>query len=338
MKSLLASTLAIALLSAAVGAPSAAPSGAGRTYLVLPYENVAEEPSLDWLSTCLAFTLGEYLKGTGSRVVDDEERAVLYEGSGLPAGAPLMLASAIQLGRKMRSRSSASRPDRLVLGRFLVTDGALTISARSIDLEGEKARPWVSREGRLTDLLQLQNRVALELLDDDGIPIRGSRASILERHSGDVPLLAFETYCRAMAETDSKDRLRLLRRAVRERPGYPKALYQAARILVRSERWSEAATMLDGASAEPHPYEKDFHLLRATVALEQDDPGKAAEAARNALRYADTPRGHVLLARALLATGERDAARAEMEAAEALDPNAPGLDRLRQALSDNTTE
>ncbi len=142
MKAAIAFLLFLALLVPQAASPAEAAS-AGKTeiYLILPFENIAEDPSLGWLSTCLSFSLGEYLIGLGAEVIDDEERAVLFEGSGLPTGAPLMLASALELGRKMRSRGSTTRPDRLVVGRFLVADGTLEISARSIDLETEKARP-----------------------------------------------------------------------------------------------------------------------------------------------------------------------------------------------------
>jgi tetratricopeptide (TPR) repeat protein len=335
MKTWITCLLLLVLLALQTASPAkASASGAAGTYLILPFENIGEDPSLGWLSTCMSFSLGEYLVGLGAQVIDDEERAVLFEGSGLPPGAPLMLASALELGRKMHSRNSASRPDRLVVGRFLVTDGALEISARSIDLETEKAERWVEQDGRLIDLLKLHNRLALALADEDGLEIPGTRSTMLQKHAGDVPLLAFETYCRAMAETVPKKRLQLLKRAVRERPGYPKAIYQAARLLVQSERWSEAAEMLDGASAVPHPYEAAFHLLSATVALERDAPDAAVTAARRALEIVESSRGHLLLARAHLAQGDRDAARGELRAAEALDASDPALADVRRQLSE----
>jgi tetratricopeptide (TPR) repeat protein len=223
-----------------------------------------------------------------------------------------------------------------VLGRFLVTEGALTISARSIDLSDEKSRPRVSRDGRLTDLLKMLNRVALEIASRDGIDLPVTRSAFLQKHAGDVPLLAFETYCRSMSESDPRERLKGLRRAIRERPGYPKAIYHAVRLLAQAERWSEAAKMIDGISAEPHPYESDFHLTAAGIALERREPEKAAEAARRALEYVESPRGHLLLARAHFANGDPGAARTELEEAEALDPSAPGIEKLRHMLAEET--
>lgn len=337
MRSVILPLVALTLLATLASPAAAARREPSSTYLILPFENIAEEPSLEWLSPCLAFSVGEYLTGLGARVIEDEERAVLFEGSGLPDGAPLMLASALALGRKMRSRPSANPPDRMVLGHFLVTEGALSISARSIDLATEKAHPRVSRDGRLTDLLKMLNRIALGLAAGDDIDLPVTRSAFLQKHAGDVPLLAFETYCRSMSESDPRERLKGLRRAVRERPGYPKAIYHAVRLLAQAERWSEAAKMIAGISAEPHPYEADFHLTAAGVALEQREPEKAAEAARRALEYVESPRGHLLLARAHIANGDPDAARTELVAAEALDPSAPGLETLRRMLAEDSS-
>jgi len=305
-------------------------------YLVLPFENTAEDPSLDWLSTGLALSLREYLLGLGARTVDDEERAVLMEGSGIPAGAPLTLASTLELGRKMRARQGDSRPDRMILGKFNVADGSLTLQARIIDLEQEKARPSIVKEGRLKDLIDIQTGLALAIARDDGIHPREGKSALMEKHSGELPLLAFETYCRAMAANDSKTRLQLLRRAVEEFPGYPKAAFQAASLLAKSERWGDAARMLEKAASDPHPYESDFQLLTATVALARGRADEASAAARRALEYAPTARAHALLGRALVAQGDTAAATAELEAAAGLDPDEPDLEDLRRALSEGT--
>ena len=90
--------------------------------------------------------------------------------------------------------------------------------------------------------------------------------------------------------------------------------------------------MLGKASAEPYPYLNDFQLLTASVALQRRDPQGAEQAARRALERVDSARGHALLARALLAQGNRESAKAEMEKAVALDPTEPEVGDLKRAL------
>ena len=322
-----AALLLLAATPAANATASARPTG----LLILPFENTAEDPSLAWLSTGLALHTGEDLRGYGCAVVEDEDRAVLLEGSGIPSGASLTLASALELGRKMRARPVEVRPDRLVLGRFNVQEGELTLSGRVIDLETERARPWITRQGRLKDLMEVHTSL-VEALARDG-DLHGSGHRIKTRGADpDPPLLAFETYSRAMAESDTRKRLTLLRRAFQESPGYPAAAYQAAAILVRSERWDEASEMLQKASSDAHPYEAEFHLLVATVALQKQDAAGAADAARQSLGFTPSARGHAILGRALLYQGDAAGARQEMDTAVAIDPSETEIDELRKQL------
>ncbi len=320
-----------ALLAAEAAAPA-------RAYLIMPFENTAEDRPLDWLSTGLAHSLGEYMLGFGQQVMDEEERSVLLEGSGIPLGAPLALASALELGRKTLARPGGLRVERLILGRFNVDSGDITLAARVIDIQQEKARPWLSRSGRLKNLLEVSRDLAVALARDEKVAVPAGRADLLRKQSEDVPLLAFETYCRAVAESDSKKRLQLLRKALQQYPGYPKAAYQAGSLLAREERWEEAATVLGKASSDPFPYESDFHLLNALVALKRRDPQAAMTEARRALSIADTARGHLLLGRALQASGDRAAALAELEKAKTVDPSDAEIEELRRTLNEGKAE
>ena len=331
----------VLLLALAIAGPpvlAAEVPATTRAYLILPFENTAEDRSLDWLSAGLAHALEEYLLGFGQRVMDDEERSVLLEGSGIPPGAPLTLASALELGRKTRQRPGGPRIDRLILGRFNLEEGDITVGARVIGLPQEKARPWVERKGRLKDLQAVQRDLAIALARDEKIVVPDRRATILKQQSEEAPLLAFETYCRAMAESDSKKRLQLLRKALQQYPGYPKAAYQAGSLLIREERWDDAAGILGKASSDPFPYESDFHLLNALVALRRNDPNVAMTEARSALAIADTARGHLLLGLALQASGDRQAALSELEKAKSADPADPEIEDLRRALNDGKPE
>jgi predicted Zn-dependent protease len=129
-----------------------------------------------------------------------------------------------------------------------------------------------------------------------------------------------------------RKRLALLKRSLQEWPGYPLAAYQAAVVEARSEQWKEAGATLASATSAPHPYEADFHLLEASVAIETKDPATGALAARRALEIADTARGHALLGRALAASGDRNAAQEELTRATAIDPSEPEIDELRRAI------
>ncbi len=327
-------TLVVLLCLSAAILPASADPSEQHTCLILPFENVAEDPSLAWLSTGLALSLGEYLQDAGVRVIDDEERALTLEEHGIPAGASLTLASVLQLGRDVRARGGGPRPDHTLVGTFNIADGELTLRARWVHLKREYAGPWIERGGRLSGLLKILARLAGDLTDE--IEVAASAGH--ERRSGsdafgDPPLLAFESYCRGMAETDTKKRLKLLRQAVGEFPDYHRAAYQAAALLARGDRWNDAADMLDKAAVDPHPYRYGYHILQAAIALQRRRPADAVEAATHAFALEETARAQLLLGRAHLAGGDHQAARAALERAAAIDPDEPEIDDLRAALS-----
>ena len=322
-----AAALLLLGLAGVTQARAASPIG----FVILPFENTAEVEALDWLQNGLAFHTGEHLKACGASVVEEEDRAVFLEGNGIPQGASLTLASALELGRKMRARSTGLRPDRLVLGRYSVQDGEFTVQVRVIDLEEERARPWLMRQGRLLNLLSVHAGLMEGLGRDAGM--RGCGG---EESTPAPPLLAFETYTRAMAESEPKKRLGLLRRALQEFPGYPQAAYQAALLQARAERWDEASTTLQSIAGEPIPYATDAHLLSAAVALQRKDAPTAAAQARLALQRVPSARGHALLGRALAAQGDLPGARKEQERAQAIDPSEPEIEDLRRILDGGT--
>lgn len=333
MKPILVAALVLPLLVAGSVAAFADVS-ADHTYLIMPFENVAEDPSLTWLSTGLALSLGEYLRGAGVHVVDDEVRAIVLEAHGIPAGADLTLASVLQLGRIMRSSPNIPHPDHTLVGSFTIADGELTLRARWIHMNRENADPWIEHEGRLSDLLKVHARLAKDVARSIDLPSsrRNDRRSGADVF-GDPPLLAFESYCRGMSTTDPEKRLKLLRQAVGEYPDYYRAAYQSAAVLAKSDRWNDAAIMLDKATADPHPYRYEFFTLAATIALEQHRPEDAAEAAISAFKERETADAQILLSRARLASGDREGARAALDRAIALDPDDPEIDDLRAALS-----
>jgi tetratricopeptide (TPR) repeat protein len=323
---------AASLVAAAVALPSGAVAsdvakGGPLAFLVLPFENTGEDPALAWLSAGLAQHTGDHLRSRGAAVVEDEDRSAFLESQGIPPGASMTLASALEVARTMRARPAGLRPDRLVLGRFAVQEGQVTLSGRVINLANESAGAWITREGRLKDLLDVHANLADQLQREASLPRHGSDPLV------EPPLIAFETYCRALGESDVHRRLGLLRRALGEFPGYPLAAYQAAQLLVRAEQWREASDTLATASGPAQPYAADFHLLEATVALGLKDPAAAVQAAHRSIDVVDSARAHVLLGRAQAALGDRGAARTELDRAVALDPSEPEIEDLRKALA-----
>jgi len=303
------------------------------TYLILPFEDSAPDPAREWLREGMALSLGEYLAGAGQQVVDREDRNLAMEEMSLPSGAPLTLATSIRLGRLLRSDPDPPNPDRLVVGRYTVDQGRLTLSARSLDLTADRAGPWKEREGSLTDLLQIQREVAANLLRGDGISFerlsgKGDEAGAEQS----FPLLAYENYIRGLIDSDPGRQQSFLRKAIQESPGYPKASFQLARLLARAGKPAEAETVLARILREPVPYRAEYHSLLGSLALGAGKLSEAEEEARTSLALRETAEARLLMARIAQARGNLEEARRELERAQSLDPDGPEVEAIRKLL------
>jgi tetratricopeptide (TPR) repeat protein len=328
---------ALVALSAVLSAPPAAGAEGARTFLILPFEDSASDPAREWLREGMAISLGDYLLAAGQQVVPREERLLAAEELGLPSGAPLTHATAIKIGRHLRSRGDGTLPDRLILGKFTLDDGALSLSGRVLDLTANRAGPWKQEAGNLKDLLRIQRQLAVSLLRSEGIPSSNLFPASDDARAGNAfPLVAYESYIRAILLPEPRDQMALLRKATQQSPGYPKAVFQLARILGRAGRTREAEAALKGIAGRPDPYGAEYHTLRGQLALDAGRASEAEEQGRTSLALKETAEARILLARVERTRGNLDRAREELDRAAALDPAHPDLDPLRRALEKET--
>lgn len=308
-------------------------AGPARTYLVLPFEDAAAEPARDWLREAMAISLGDYLLAAGQGVVSREDRLLAMDELNLPAGAPLTLATSIRIGRHLRSRSDGPKPDRVVVGRFSLDQGRISISTRALDLASNKAGSWKQVEGNLQELLRLQKSLAQTLLRGEAVPANHLGAASDDNLAGQAfPLLAYENYVRALIEPDAGRRQSLLRKAIQQSPGYPKASLQLARLLVRAGKRSEAEGLLGRISSEPAPFGAEYHALKGSLALDAGRLPEAEEEVRHSLALRETAEARILMGRLERSRGDLDAAREELRRAAELDPDSPDVEALRRLL------
>jgi tetratricopeptide (TPR) repeat protein len=313
------------------GAAWAAP--AVHTYLILPFEDPAPDGSRDWLQEAMALTLADYCVGAGQKVVSREDRLAAMDELDLPAGAPLTLATSLRLGKRLRSEGDTAVPDRLIVGKFSLDNGQLSMSARVLRLDANAAQPWREESGSLKDLLKLQKSLAHGLLKSDSVPV-ANLASHADNSDagGSFPLVAYESYIRGLIDPSPAKQVTYLRKAIQQSPGYPKASYQLARLLARLGKRPEAESVLKAIAGEPDPYVAEYYALWGNLDLDAGRLSEAEEKARRSLAARETSDVHVLLAR--IARAHADPARAleELQRAESLDPDNPDIVPARRQI------
>jgi tetratricopeptide (TPR) repeat protein/TolB-like protein len=162
-KSALATSVCIlSILHGAFGArPASAQAGSEAPYVVLPFENPAQEPRLTWLREGAAILLTDALTAAGVPMVEREERLQAFDRLQLPAHATLSRASTIRVGHALSAGT-------VVTGTVAVNGDQLIARGRSIRIETGRLLPEVEASGPLTDMFMVFAALAQRIRGEPG--------------------------------------------------------------------------------------------------------------------------------------------------------------------------
>jgi tetratricopeptide (TPR) repeat protein len=177
--------------------------------LVMPFENVAREGRIVWLSEASAVLLADDLNALGVRAITREERNAAFSRLKVPPATTLTDATVIRIGHLVGASE-------VVVGTLRLDGDRLVVQARSIALEAGRIQSTATEQGPVPDLFSTFGRLARRL-----VPASGHSPGNGERDR--PPVAAFENYIKGLvAETPAT--------AV----GYLTAALQAYPALVRA--------------------------------------------------------------------------------------------------------
>ena len=133
-------------------APGAAQVPPGASVLVLPFENLKQEPRLAWLREGAAVLMTDLLAASGERVVSREERLRAFDRLQWPAVAALSRASSIRAGQAVGASV-------VVIGTLELTGDQLVARARVVRLDTGRLLPEVQAAGVLGDAFATFSRL-----------------------------------------------------------------------------------------------------------------------------------------------------------------------------------
>src|SRR5664279_2053407 len=171
-----------------------------KSLLVFPFENLSPRGDLNWISESFAQVLSSRLPQPDNYVLDRDERNAAYAQMGLPDDAPLTLASQFKVAQTLGV-------DWAILGNFDLRDNRLVARAELLDVKSLKLSHPIEVSGDLTELVDLQTRLAWRLLaTHDPTFTAGSEDEFLKRFH-DIHLDAFENYIHGLLATDDASHL-----------------------------------------------------------------------------------------------------------------------------------
>ncbi len=226
---------------------------AGRTLLVVPFENRAGAAELDWMRESFSEGLTERLTVAGLRLISRSERLAGLERLGLPSTVALSRASLLRLGEEVGAQW-------VLVGHFGADNGHLRVRAQVLDLERGRLTQWLEHTGELPQLLDLQEGLAwdvLRLLEPDLFLDRQA----LRQRLPPLQLSAFESYVRGLGALDREQQRAYFLQAVRVQPAYSAPAFQLARLHYDEEDYAAATAWFEKVALEdPRGPEARFYL------------------------------------------------------------------------------
>jgi tetratricopeptide (TPR) repeat protein len=251
---------AFLLLSPVLYAQDSSPAqSAGRTMIVIPFENLSPTPGLEWLGESFAETFHEQLNSPVLYVASRDERLRAYDRQGVPAGVHPSRATLYRLAEQMDV-------DYAVLGTYRYDGTELTVVAQLLDMRAPRLSPAITESAPLANLGNLQSALAWDLLrlihSDFSIPKDKYVASVVP-----VRLDALENYIRGMLATTTEEKMQHYRDAVRLNPAYAQAWLELGKTYYNEHSYEPAMAAL---SQVPHSStvsrEASFYLGLAAYA------------------------------------------------------------------------
>jgi tetratricopeptide (TPR) repeat protein/TolB-like protein len=183
------------------------PSAGPPRYLVVPFENVAGEPRLYWLSEASAMLLTEDLAITGVSSIRREDRLRAFERMRVPPVSNLSHATVIRLGQIVGAAF-------VVLGRFEAEGDDLIVRVRTIRLDTGRLSAELTEKGSLTDMLSVYTRLARRIVPESAAPVEPPARPVLA---------AFEQYVKGLLAEAPEAKITFLSQALRLSPTFHRA-------------------------------------------------------------------------------------------------------------------
>jgi len=266
-------------------------SGSLRT-LVLPFENLGEDPTQNWKGSAFEEAVSSHLESAGFDVVDLASRNRQLLEKGLALGEPITRASAIVLAKDLGA-------DRVVLGEFRPGDDRIEVTARIIDLTRGATVGVVDDFGDQKAFSRLANQIVKNLfrLERDQVP--PSFDAEAERRVK-IPAAALEASALARTQSDSGEQKGLLERALKSHPDYLEVRLLLGDTLLDEGLPREATEVLAGARGQGPLYQRAYFDLGLAY-LEAGEPRLGFEVFRNLAEAEEAPaRSHNNLGVALM--------------------------------------
>jgi tetratricopeptide (TPR) repeat protein len=228
--------------------PAAMP---GRLLLVLPFDNLTDQPNLDWIGEAVPEVLNRRLASAGFMPISRDDRLYALDHLGLPSTFQPSRASAIRLAQTLDA-------DYVIVGSFSTSGSRFQAKARILKMDALHMSAPLQEEADMTHLLDVLNSLAWGLAKQIDPQFAVARSTFVAAGAG-LRVDAFENYTRGLVETDPAEQIRHLKEAVRLDPSFSPALLALGKAYFANQQFELAANTLGRLPRnDPSALEADF--------------------------------------------------------------------------------
>ena len=172
---------------------------------------------------------------------------------GMPIDTPLTLASEFKVAQTLGV-------DWAILGNFNVTENRMVVHARLLDVKALKLSQPLEVSGDLTELVDLQTRLAWRLLATHDRSFTVGNEDDFRRRFHDIRLDAFENYVRGLLAIDDASRLHFFTESARLDPSDRRAAFALGRYYFEHKDYANSAKWLGKIEESDSNYNESLFL------------------------------------------------------------------------------
>jgi tetratricopeptide (TPR) repeat protein len=223
----------------------------GKLLLVLPFDNLANQPNLDWISEAVPEVLNRRLASAGFMSISRDDRLYALDHLGLPSTFQPSRASAIRLAQTLDA-------DYVIVGSFSTSGSRFRASAQVLKMDALHMSAPLQEEADMTHLLDVLNSLAWGLAKQIDPQFAVSRNTFVAAGAG-LRMDVFENYIRGSVENDPAEQIRHLKEAVHLDPSFSPALFALGKAYFTNQQFDLAATTMGRLPRnDPNAREADF--------------------------------------------------------------------------------
>ena len=238
--------------------------------VVLPFENNARDPKLDWISESFVEVLSSKVASPRFMMLDRRDRAAAFDSLGIPSNASILSEATIY------KVAQALDANKVILGSYDYSNGVFTAVAQILEMAGPSLSEKFTESGPLASLLEIQTGLAWQVQKSLRPSFSISKSEYIREHQG-PRLEAFENYLRGLISKSRVQQIRYFREALRLAPTFTTPAFELGMIYFRDRDYPTSILWLSKLRrGDPDYLEANYFLGLAYLYREQYERSAAA--------------------------------------------------------------